>query len=1845
MNTNRRASLSFLLMGLMVLTSFTVLASTPAVAEQGPVSESNTGAMDSDNPLAGLLSPELKVDPVLKERMTTAKDPLMVYVAVTDRTEVNSYLVEQGLPQIRGKEFDGIPTIRMMELTPKQIYTLAEFDGVQSIKIFEKPYVEPDLLERAIEESPVLPAPNLAPPATEDYDVNRVHGAVDAWMEGWTGENVKIAVIDDGFDFAHPDLQGAQARYVGGPYDGWPIAYDDFAALLWSYDEIGGWVADTSTTVQAYGDYVYFDGARYKVDGLKDVLGNPITSLSGNYHIGYHPDQNLVNLWGGPVAVLVVDATSPWSYDTVFVDVTHDFDFTNDKACTKGDEISYFDSYDAVAGSDDFSNWDAGDGFADYSGGMVYWISDGSYVLPGSDWTYGATFTPDSGDAVALMGAFYADQSHGTMTASAALARGVTLGGQLGGMAPDASLIAIPFTGSITNAWLFAEFGADGLSNSGDEANIVSNSYGWSDTAITAGYEEYDVFATEIAMEGYYTLWCWSAGNGGPGYGTAHSPVVYPSIHVGAGTTMQYRYLLGYEVAPGYQKWGDVIPFSNSGPTRTGKLNAEIIASGAYSLEPMPLNMFDNYGSLGDGSMHFQIGSGTSHATPTVAGGAALGYEAWYDGAGGWPPMDMGKAFLMAAADDMHFDPLKQGAGWLNAYTFSIMCAEWVGSSVTEGTVATIAFPGMASPTFSTSAFYPGGMYGDQYEMWPNFMYAGEYDDTHTFMTLNYDPLDTHEVNITAKILLKTGSDSLTFTTASAGSLYEDITAYVPAETDLLKVTMYTNMSTFDPDGDYVSDITYWLELHDWVDLDGDGEMDVTGGEWELFRYSVDGSDCNYNQIMIKDPIDRTTDGLIARIRAVAGQVGIDIHLQLDYYELRPFDWVRFMNTMVPSPWTLGIDMTVNPHTLNLWAINVSVPADVPVGTYAAAVYIDMDSGTRVQCLPIVINVPSKTYEFAFGGPSYFDTPYNNDVTGVADKGWRFEVGDWRMYYILPEDWADFPDLWSHLVVSVNWTDPQTDVNAHVLGAVYNYFSVPSFQPPYGPGQMGVPLASSDEKYMGAGTFGHWTSTGGPSEVIAVPNNNAWLGANGFTIPFAEWLSLLYTGLPSPVTILTRCPIMGGSAPSETIEGFTKWVTMVDVQPTSVEFSSLQPGSPGDPGYVPLADKIPGFYEILVDGTVEVTGGGVQPVMGLEYPMETIWQDDLSGSFVEALANAEYTMPFVVEETSRLVVHVEEVSDAPDIDLGLWKDEDMDGIADLDEPYWYVGAGGSDETLTLEDPEPGNYLVKVLGYTVTGMPGYFSLSIMMTVEGAIIEVTDYETTAGTGVHEFNISYSLPPEAGIYSGAATFGVMGASDMFSIPVTIEVIDAGAPVIENVVPADGAILATNIVTVEFDVNDSVEFYSGLDQADIFIDGYYYSHIATFDGDHVSLTLPYALAQGEHTLVIDAWDLYGNAAETVTVVFTIDSVIETFEADFVEPASMIVIPDGGTVALDTVDILGWTDPDSTVTASTPFASWSTVADGAGYFEFLGATLEEGVNVFTITTENPAGIMATMYKTIISDTVCLLTVDPAETPVATATVTLTGQTEMGAGVAVDGNAATVLADGSWSADVSLTEGTNVFTVEATDSVGNVAIVEVTIVLDTTPPSLSIAEPASGTTVHEASVLVSGTVEAGATVWVNGVVASDGSTAWSAVVVLAEGDNTVTVTAADALGNDVTLTRTVTYEPPYATPEDLDELQDQMEDLIDGLNDSVQQDLDDMSGDVQDTQDFANLLMYLTLGLFVAAIIIVVLVWYILNGKMKGGSSSASHSMEEVEEPPSPSDVEKEFEQLEKEISREEGRR
>jgi hypothetical protein len=149
----------------------------------------------------------------------------------------------------------------------------------------------------------------------------------------------------------------------------------------------------------------------------------------------------------------------------------------------------------------------------------------------------------------------------------------------------------------------------------------------------------------------------------------------------------------------------------------------------------------------------------------------------------------------------------------------------------------------------------------------------------------------------------------------------------------------------------------------------------------------------------------------------------------------------------------------------------------------------------------------------------------------------------------------------------------------------------------------------------------------------------------------------------------------------------------------------------------------------------------------------------------------------------------------------------------------------------------------------------------------------------------------------------------------------------------------------------------------------------------------------------------------------------------------------------------------------------------------------------------------------------------------STQDVTLTGRTEAGSSVTVNGISATVLPTGEFSAGVTLREGLNAIQVIATDVAGNIGQTRVNVTLDTKPPVLTMTSPMIYSTVMTQQIAVTGKTEAGATVTVAGSqvnVAADGS--FSIMYMFPkEGLNLVDVTARDAAGNVAKVSIPVTY--------------------------------------------------------------------------------------------------------------------
>ena len=359
--------------------------------------------------------------------------------------------------------------------------------------------------------------PFQTPPGIEPESVRsgEIHGAIDAWERGYAGEGMVVAVADTGVDFAHPDLNGTQARVTDpkSPYHGWPLMFDHNSMYYWlvygdAYPSRSTWYADTSTIDYDNNTDGILDSSGYNITGVN-------TSLSGEYHLGEHPDSTLRNKAGGDVPILVVDDRVSGLYETVYPDINRDGEFHNDVPMRPGEETAGLDT--------------DGDGLWDISGGLVYWVADGTNGVP-----YSETYAPRHGYNNRVPGAgnltlfMLESGSHGTLCASAVAAQGVISDGKVLGMAPNATISSIGnhySGGHSLDGWRFIAEGYDGVTQTqGDQPHIGSFSFGYSsiDEAGADGYSLYLDWLTRIYNDNAsYSV---AIGNGGHGFGTAKVP-------------------------------------------------------------------------------------------------------------------------------------------------------------------------------------------------------------------------------------------------------------------------------------------------------------------------------------------------------------------------------------------------------------------------------------------------------------------------------------------------------------------------------------------------------------------------------------------------------------------------------------------------------------------------------------------------------------------------------------------------------------------------------------------------------------------------------------------------------------------------------------------------------------------------------------------------------------------------------------------------------------------------------------------------------------------------------------------------------------------------------------------------------------------------------------------------------------------------------------------------------------------------------------------------------------------------------------------------------------------------
>jgi subtilisin family serine protease len=232
---------------------------------------------------------------------------------------------------------------------------------------------------------------------------------------------------------------------------------------------------------------------------------------------------------------------------------------------------------------------------------------------------------------------------HGTHCASIAAGTGEASDYLYKGVAPQSYLFNIKVLtseGSGYDSWIingieYATLGEDGVPNSGDDADILSMSFGANINGDgTDPLSQAVDWATEQGV-----ICVVAAGNSGPGMFTAGTPAVArKAITVGATTTADA-----------------IADFSSRGPSADYRLKPDVLAPGVDITAARASGT--SMGSPVDDS--YTMASGTSMATPHVAGAAALILQANPT----WEPV-MVKSALTGYAEVIEDAPLwAQGGG------------------------------------------------------------------------------------------------------------------------------------------------------------------------------------------------------------------------------------------------------------------------------------------------------------------------------------------------------------------------------------------------------------------------------------------------------------------------------------------------------------------------------------------------------------------------------------------------------------------------------------------------------------------------------------------------------------------------------------------------------------------------------------------------------------------------------------------------------------------------------------------------------------------------------------------------------------------------------------------------------------------------------------------------------------------------------------------------------------------------------------------------------------------------------------------------------------------------------
>ena len=968
--------------------------------------------------------------------------------------------------------------------------------------------------------------------------------ATQANSMGYTGSGVTVAIVDTGVDYSNPDLRDALKYYVGSyyqPMDGnyinvrEPLVLDaDEAQVVTTVDVIPnatGYIDLTNVIVYTYVPWMEGLDVSFTTGNTTAYVGN-IPSASGTYKFGIVFEEDLYYVRGLWYAynVLMADPVSAGNYTLIVIDWNNDSNFFDEYSSGlyytyDGDRITYYDA-------DGNGEYDSGDVSLGVIGGFFYDIwwnfAYPGYFFPGWDL---------KGRYISFFYDFY---GHGTQCAGTVASRGTWSG--LPGIAPDAKIIGIKglWIGDVEIGMLWAAgFDVDPTGSiyytGSPRADLISNSWGISTffyDYFGFGYDAESMFENGLTTPGFLDPnfpgipIVHAAGNGGPGYGTVTAPGAASAvISVGASTS--------FATWPGGRFSDDIISWSARGPSPLAEAKPDVVDIGAWALTVAPHYVNNGYDIFG----------GTSMATPMTAGVIALMLQAN-------PSLKekpaLIRSIVQSTAVDLKYDPFKQGSGRVDALNAVSLALRMAGTE--PGTDKTVLIKTSTSGENVKKVI--AGAWEAQWGIGLPMYFLGWYGNELPAVELNVTKLNladpsgslylgivdrgstvpfsfsvTNPMSTSLSFTARAVTYKLTGVKTYSGLLNYDPTrrfikyyVFDPSEfsgAELTKFSVAIDYSSFDYDNDYSEDL--WPMLYIWY-WDGTGTPRPRVNAFPIdYCYNVGTTE----EVVVHDIADR--------VRALGANYKIVVWIRAVNYTtmnkvpftLKIANYKRVADTYVklsPSSGTISAGGTVE--------IKGSLRASSIVGPQQG--YIELDFGSFKKYIPYTYGVALPLYSvqyLTYTAPTDIMLYNPSSLNGAFDWSWRYEAGDWRVYYVKLDNPAA-----RGLFVDFKWIQDNSTL------AIYTLNSAGMFAGGY----WGTGV--SRHLYGGGGLFaiesitdasGKWKK-----EMIATPEVNTF-----------DAIPIFYqqTG-PGYYTILVHQLSHGGKVINEPIRGYVSVLSPYDLR-------------------------------------------------------------------------------------------------------------------------------------------------------------------------------------------------------------------------------------------------------------------------------------------------------------------------------------------------------------------------------------------------------------------------------------------------------------------------------------------------------------------------------------------------------------------------------------------------------------------------------------------------------------------------------------------------------------------------